>query len=426
MDYILRFGVTLIELHLFRYFAWHFQDEKNKIDDEQYFHMLLQAFLCAGVHVFHNNLLSLAAILIAILAQSIFIEESASFRIAAASTFIAISMVMQYLMHIVYYLLKFDSQIPADIFESLEILGYVIAQGAIVISMCKLYGNRQIRIKALSKKLIQIMIAYSIMEVISCSIIMYNVVKNASRYVYVNSFVVMNIMVALYYFALYFMSIITKYIERQYADKEYIAELMHERKKADELRVMRHDMKNKLMEYRCLLETDDIDKLKEVLNAEFVECNHFDSECYTSNVLMNSVLRSIVSKAKGNGIQVDTEIEIPENIYFANGDMGILFGNLVDNAIEACMKLEQDERYISIHAKVIQGSFYIKVENSKTDQMVDYLRTSKEDTLQHGIGVRSIMRIFDKYDGNVKFEDKGNSFKVKGYLNIGEKRVKPV
>ena len=77
-----------------------------------------------------------------------------------------------------------------------------------------------------------------------------------------------------------------------------------------------------------------------------------------------------------------------KKILVADGDMGILFGNLFDNAIEACDKMEQGKKYI-------------------------HFQTEKTDTRKHGRGLRSVKRTAEKYGGSLFLEDKGDLFETK-------------
>lgn len=62
---------------------------------------------------------------------------------------------------------------------------------------------------------------------------------------------------------------------------------------------------------------------------------------YSSNPVLNSILKVKAGKARQHDIEIGIETFVPKKILVADGDMGILFGNLFDNAIEACDKMEQ-------------------------------------------------------------------------------------
>ena len=114
-----------------------------------------------------------------------------------------------------------------------------------------------------------------------------------------------------------------------------------------------------------------------------------------------------------------SNVFVPEDLYLPNGDMENLFGNLLDNAIEACMKEEIDVRFIALDCKMFHSQLVIKVENSKRNGSIISLETTKENKTEHGFGVPSISDILARYNGRVKFVDHGNKYSVICYLNVG-------
>lgn len=94
------------------------------------------------------------------------------------------------------------------------------------------------------------------------------------------------------------------------------------------------------------------------------------------------------------------------------GDTGVLYGNLMDNAIEACQKVEKGKRYIHIENKYMDGKMLLVIENSKPPAVNEKLRTTKQDSYQHGRGIASVRKVVGKYNGTVVFSDKGDCFEA--------------
>lgn len=74
-----------------------------------------------------------------------------------------------------------------------------------------------------------------------------------------------------------------------------------------------------------------------------------------------------------------------------------IFGNLIDNAIEACET--QSEKRIEIIVKEIKKLLIIKVINSYKGKLPDKLSTTKKEKRFHGIGLKNVKSILEKYDG---------------------------
>ena len=101
--------------------------------------------------------------------------------------------------------------------------------------------------------------------------------------------------------------------------------------------------------------------------------------------------------------------------------MGMILNNLLDNAIEACRKIEKEKRYIRLSLKRKDNFLLITVENSFDgilQQAEDGLpRTMKETELpeilmEHGVGLRNVRELAERYFGAGNIEAKGNRFKV--------------
>ena len=95
-------------------------------------------------------------------------------------------------------------------------------------------------------------------------------------------------------------------------------------------------------------------------------------------------------------------------------DLYVLFGNLLDNAIEAVSKLPDGEvKNIQVSVRRDRGFVIITTENSYTGDLVwsgGRLITSKSDKHNHGFGIRSIERIVHKYGGRYSISTEDQIF----------------
>ena len=90
-----------------------------------------------------------------------------------------------------------------------------------------------------------------------------------------------------------------------------------------------------------------------------------------------------------------------------SGEIGILLGNILDNAIEACQRAE--EKSIRLVMEMRGCNLFISLENSKNSSENGGIgRTSKEQKRGHGYGMLSVRNIVEKYNGVLRTEDKGN------------------
>ena len=104
-------------------------------------------------------------------------------------------------------------------------------------------------------------------------------------------------------------------------------------------------------------------------------------------------------------------------------DICTLLGNLLDNAIEACLKVDNDKRYISLWIMPTVGTMSIIIENSVSDKVeivrnTVALRTTKSNKRLHGIGLESVKSIVEKYDGEIALSCTENVFSVDIFMKL--------
>ena len=119
--------------------------------------------------------------------------------------------------------------------------------------------------------------------------------------------------------------------------------------------------------------------------------------------------------ATKKNIKCYVSVAIPQKLKINYGDVGILLGNLLDNAIEACEKTK--ESFIDLKIKYVKNTIFISISNSKNSEKVNIESTSKEDKENHGYGIYNIRNIVRQYGGFIEFHDRGNVFEISLSLN---------
>ena len=102
--------------------------------------------------------------------------------------------------------------------------------------------------------------------------------------------------------------------------------------------------------------------------------------------------------------------------YIRDEDIYALFGNIVDNAIEAVLKLPPSQRIIDLHVKSVGEMISIRESNYFSDTLVrgekGLPQTTKSDRINHGFGLKSIQYICEKYDGSLEIGTEDNTFRL--------------
>ena len=175
----------------------------------------------------------------------------------------------------------------------------------------------------------------------------------------------------------------------------------------ENLRKFKHDFNNMIIGLNTYLRNNDVERAKTYL-ASFAEfAPNDDITVHTGDSLVNSLIADKLTWAKKNNIIIDFNGLIPKEV-IDPVDLCIVFGNALDNAIEACLKLPHEEmKKISISAKQNADLFFIKITNPVVKQVKirnNMIMTTKEDVFSHGIGLYSIRKVAEKYNGHLDLQ----------------------
>lgn len=175
----------------------------------------------------------------------------------------------------------------------------------------------------------------------------------------------------------------------------------------EKIKALRHDIKHHLSELMLLANKHDVAEIQKYID----EMNSFlknPNEIVSSgNLEIDSVLNFMLQKAEKELKTVDIKVMLPEKVRHSF-DINVMLGNLLENAIEAAGKTEN--KYLSVHIKLKRGILKVKIENSFESSYIlrkeqnrkdTILKTTKPFTEQHGIGLKNVKKIVEKYNGTM-------------------------
>lgn len=143
----------------------------------------------------------------------------------------------------------------------------------------------------------------------------------------------------------------------------------------------------------------------------------------TGNVMVDAILNSKLTLIREKGIHVDATAVVPEDIAIAGPDLSVLIGNLLDNAMEACMNIPPEERFIRIYMDILKKQLYLSVTNSMSGMAKrsgERFISAKEGN--HGFGLLRIDSIIAKYGGYVNRQTESGVFATEVMLPLAEKQ----
>lgn len=177
-----------------------------------------------------------------------------------------------------------------------------------------------------------------------------------------------------------------------------------------QMRGWRHDYKNHIQAMKAYLELDQLENIKAYLNELDEDLMSVDTIIKSGNVTVDAVLNSKLTLAQSREVILNAKANVPENIKIQDVDLGVILGNLLNNAIEGCLSIEEPEnRFIRVYIQVMKGQLYISVTNSMNQKIKrvgnQYITTKKEK--DHGFGLVRIDKTVEKYEGyiNRQFEE---------------------
>lgn len=194
------------------------------------------------------------------------------------------------------------------------------------------------------------------------------------------------------------------------------AEILQEN--SEKIQKFHHDYKNKMIVLQELLEKNDLEVAKKYLVEVTEKLEYTKAYSKSGNVILDSVINYKLSKAEEQGIHVLAEIKLPEKIAVEDDDMVVILGNLLDNAMEATSKLNENQK-IQINIAEVKGTLCVKISNTfdgEIKKKAGKLQTLKEDSMNHGIGLESVEGIVQKYHGEMKVSYEREMFLVILYL----------
>lgn len=186
-------------------------------------------------------------------------------------------------------------------------------------------------------------------------------------------------------------------------------------KEQTEVRRIHHDMNNHLNILSNYVTHGEAKEAREYLEKLRINSPVTTNKTFCQNSLVNAVINNKYSTMIEMDIDFDVKISLDNIIGVDDFDLCVIFANSLDNAIEACEKVETKKRTIQLKARADKGflSFYLM--NTKSDSIIEKsgkIISTKTNKQYHGFGIQNIREIVYKYDGNLEIKYDENSFTV--------------
>lgn len=211
--------------------------------------------------------------------------------------------------------------------------------------------------------------------------------------------------------------------EQEQKDKMQIAQLQqqfayYQEKLKDEekVRSVYHDMKNHLLVLQRQINSPETAEMVEKLQSQVAMYEDYE---HTGNDILDIILKEKSETAREKHIALSVTADLNGVDFIELLDVSTIFGNGLDNAIEASEKLPEEQRAILVKAGRVQNFFSVLIENSCL-QNREYTkqRTTKSDDFLHGFGISNMRKAAEKYDGQLTIKCENEKFTLKILIPI--------
>ena len=211
--------------------------------------------------------------------------------------------------------------------------------------------------------------------------------------------------------------------EQEQKDKMQIAQLQqqfayYQEKLKDEekVRSVYHDMKNHLLVLQRQINSPETAEIVEKLQSQVAMYEDYE---HTGNDILDIILKEKSETAREKHIALSVTADLNGVDFIEPLDVSTIFGNGLDNAIEASEKLPEEQRAILVKAGRVQNFFSVLIENSCL-QNREYTkqRTTKSDDFLHGFGISNMRKAAEKYDGQLTIKCENEKFTLKILIPI--------
>lgn len=163
-----------------------------------------------------------------------------------------------------------------------------------------------------------------------------------------------------------------------------------------------HDIDNHLLVISGLLHDKLFAQAEQYTQKLHISCGELLMNISTGKPILDVLLKEKLSYAKRSHIVVSHDVSVPANFTIEDMDLCVLFSNILDNAITACIDGTQEEKVLSLSAKA--KSQFLVVEAINT--------TSASQPIIWGTGLMNIQHMTEKYHGTMETELNNGKFRI--------------
>lgn len=174
----------------------------------------------------------------------------------------------------------------------------------------------------------------------------------------------------------------------------------------------RHDLRHHMQYLAGCIENGRTEQAQAYIREVCAEIESQKVRVFCENETVNLILSAFAGRAEESGVPLRVRAEVPHFIPVAETDLCVLLSNALENALHACQRLRQTGEPCDIELVVYEksGKFFLQVTNTCPPDVTFEKGLPVTREPGHGIGVRSICSIAERYNGMYSFSEKDGRF----------------
>lgn len=178
-----------------------------------------------------------------------------------------------------------------------------------------------------------------------------------------------------------------------------------------DMRGWRHDYHNHMQVMKAQLTMGNLEGIEAYLEKLERELDRVDTLVKSGNLMTDAILNSKLTLARRKDISVNCTAKLPEQLPVEDVDLCVILGNLLDNAIEGCGRMEKGDRFLRVYLAVNGNQLYFSVQNSAKEEPDfeerNYITKKRGN---HGLGMKRVKAAVDKYQGYLNLANEPGIF----------------
>ena len=269
----------------------------------------------------------------------------------------------------------------------------------------------------LSGRQLLVFSAFPITQMV-CEASFLTLVFTPPRYDYIPMILIMSVLflvsdVLLYRTMVYTEQRVQLEVENELLESQLDAQLAHYgdlTAQYEQIRAMRHDIAHHLNTIHALLQAGNLQAASEY-SAQLLPLQTDNSRLGSCrNPVVDAFLYTRVQDAQAKGIPVQAEVSLPVELPVSNTDLIVAFGNLLDNALEACAGIPDAQ--ITLRAHMDKGYLVIQESNPVRPRQPQGKKPRRIPELERGVGFRVLGGLAEKYDGSFRHTSEDGVYTV--------------